>query len=302
MLAFLPTDEDPRVSASSHPSASSDRQHVEGALGGWTTEVQASPATWSTVRRAVGGGPPHLKVDAREHALQAALVQASVAFVSEALDLGDAQLTVDACTWWFERKTLPDLAASIQDGRWREQKARLFGNAPRDRVVYIVESNGFAWDARMRVQGVQPSAVQTAVASSMLRDGIKFVWTRDVQDTAAFIARVVRKAGEWREAAATPEGSRCEYTAISCKTSAVLARKRDNLDARRCYLQQLCQLPGVSVKVAGSIAGEYGSMQALYAALSPLNAGERARRLAALPLIADKTAQRLCSYLFDTAA
>ena len=40
----------------------------------------------------------------------------------------------------FERKTCADLPASINDGRAREQKARLLANIPLDLLTYIIEN------------------------------------------------------------------------------------------------------------------------------------------------------------------
>ena len=38
----------------------------------------------------------------------------------------------------IERKTINDLKASICDGRAREQKARLLGTTPRNRILYLI--------------------------------------------------------------------------------------------------------------------------------------------------------------------
>ena len=56
----------------------------------------------------------------------------------KALDMGDV-LVRSGWEWVFERKTLDDLAASIKDGRYREQKSRLLAHYPPHRITYILE-------------------------------------------------------------------------------------------------------------------------------------------------------------------
>ena len=40
----------------------------------------------------------------------------------------------------FERKTTSDLLASINDGRYREQKARLLANLSKHKICYLIEN------------------------------------------------------------------------------------------------------------------------------------------------------------------
>ena len=59
----------------------------------------------------------------------------------EALDIGDFVFRCGNETILIiERKTASDLAASIRDGRNREQKARLLHSGiSRDRIMYLIE-------------------------------------------------------------------------------------------------------------------------------------------------------------------
>ena len=64
-----------------------------------------------------------LVVDKRERHLLALFGECVRA---ETLELGDVFCTyADGSCWVAERKTAQDLANSIKDGRWEEQKARL---------------------------------------------------------------------------------------------------------------------------------------------------------------------------------
>jgi len=58
------------------------------------------------------------------------------------LDLGDFVFKIkDEIVLIIERKTVEDLAASIKDGRYREQKSRLLANFSKHQILYIIEGN-----------------------------------------------------------------------------------------------------------------------------------------------------------------
>ena len=76
---------------------------------------------------AVAARPIVVDTNAGETALYSALVQRFGAEQVERrrLDVGDVMLTSGASVLLVERKTWPDLAKSLSDGRYAEQKARL---------------------------------------------------------------------------------------------------------------------------------------------------------------------------------
>ena len=232
-------------------------------------------------------------VDVRERAL---LAEMGDAVTKQAqLNLGDVEINVDGVVRLvIERKTLADLAASVKDGRYREQKARLLANIDTERVVYVIETAGFAFDGQMRdVGGLPASTLQGCVISMILRDGVRVVMTRDVQDTAAFIKRVADRLG--RMIAAKPSNA---YANAACAATCVSARKRDNVDPSVCFRHQMSQIPGVSVTLAGTICEEFGSMRELFARLAHLPRSERIKTFASLSLIGPKIATRLDAYMF----
>lgn len=261
----------------------------------------------------LAAGGVRVDVDVREHALLAELHAIGVEVRAVALELGDVQFVLEPggvpkdgqtsnTRWVIERKTVQDLAASIRDGRWREQKARLLANVPADRVLYVLEGGPslFCFDDRMRgpFAGLQAASLQSAVVSSLLRDGIRLVWTRDVRDTAAFLKRACAKLGQQEGLHGPACWGGSGHRSAAAVQSTVASKKRDNLDPRQCFLQQLCQLPGVSVATAGVLEGRFGSMQGLYAVLGPMSAQERVRELSKLPMIGSKGASRMCDFMF----
>ena len=213
-----------------------------------------------------------------------------------------------------ERKTLSDLAASVKDGRYREQQARLAGALPADRIMYVLEggSEALCYDERMAqrrptVNGLPAAALQGCVASLLLRERVRVVPTRDVGDTAALLLRLAAHKS-WAEAAAAAPAAHASssggYEAAAClAASAVKARKRDNVDGRAAFMRALCQVPGVSARLAAVIAGRFrGSMADMYAELLPLGGAKpRAAVLARLPGVGPKIAGRVVELLVTPA-
>ena len=63
----------------------------------------------------------------------------------QSLDIVDVQLRsqeTDEIVYIIERKSISDFYSSINDGRYREQKARILASVPqKTRIAYIVEGN-----------------------------------------------------------------------------------------------------------------------------------------------------------------
>lgn len=240
-------------------------------------------------------------VDVRERALITQLGECgSVTVTSQQLELGDVQITMGGVrpALIIERKTMSDLAASVRDGRYREQKARLLSIVPADRFLMVIEGaskcSRFSFDARMAGIGGMPAAVlQGCVLSTLVRDNIRVVFTQDIDDTAAFIMHVARKLHSWQQQ------PHC-YSDAAASQASVFAKKRDNVTARQCYIHQLCQVPGVSPRLASVVADAYPSMASLVQALHPLGVKHRVQLLSRLPGFGTRKSALLSSLLFGS--
>jgi ERCC4-type nuclease len=326
--------------------------------------------------------PLRLLLDVREHALHAALERDHPDLRHERcpLDLGDAQVRGpgDTLVLVLERKTLADLSASVKDGRYREQTARLLANVPRERVVYVIEapaqyhiySAGAGGGAAGAGWGcLPPATLRSCLLSLQFRKGVRVVVTAGPAETAGFLhsctAYLARddmaaftggQPGGWAPRGELPVGSeplhytlvreacptaqdtadppdalpdallpvgpirpvlpaggpirpvlpaggpiraRHAHSVAACLAAAVHARKRDNLDPERCFLLQLCQLPGVSVKTAAELGKRFGTWGGLQAQLSHLSAGERLKALAGVPMVGKKTAATMERFIWQ---
>lgn len=241
-----------------------------------------------------------IRVDIRERELYARLKElvggteeeAGIQITHEPLDIGDVHVQ-DATSgglFVFERKTMADLAASIKDGRYREQKARMrAGVRAAHHVTYLVEGGG----------AVQPSNFWGMYINTMYRDGMHVVCVRDTSHSAQWVyelATRLRKSpatfmGVGGGGDAVVGGSYLDQVKVKTK-------KCENIDPATCYKLQLCQIPGVSVRLAEGIAERFPSMFALLKAIEGEETNEaRVRLLSTVPLVGAKKAAVILEYL-----
>jgi ERCC4-type nuclease len=157
----------------------------------------------------------------------------------------------------FERKTLADLAASIRDGRYKEQSFRLIETAAATgfhthNIVYIIEGDLSRYDERHTQ--ITKTALQSAMVSLMYYKGFSVIRTMNLGETAEFIlnfADKVAKEGPLPVAdLPTPTAS---YSEVSAKKE-----KRDFITRENIGEIMLAQVPGVSAKMAAAILAKYG--------------------------------------------
>ncbi|CAM9328386.1 unnamed protein product, partial [Laminaria digitata] len=162
------------------------RTEVSGDIGGGVSSK--APRFFSGRWKAM------LIVDNREHefmSMQSALLQKGVPCETRQLPLGDmlwvARREDDPASevllgYIVERKTASDLASSIVDGRYDEQKRRLKLSGLRRRI-YLVEGN------LSHQNQLPPATLRTALASSQACGGLAIVRCASLTDSVAFLAR-----------------------------------------------------------------------------------------------------------------
>ena len=125
-------------------------------------------------------------VDDREHDLIERLKVEGVPHVVKRLPLGDIQIEHNGSMALIERKRTDDFAASISDGRWREQKSRLSRSGAI--VIYIIEGSLYA-------QSKPVNTLISAMLNTMLRDKMWVIQTRGLEDTSLYLQQLSAKIG-----------------------------------------------------------------------------------------------------------
>jgi ERCC4-type nuclease len=154
----------------------------------------------------------------------------------------------------FERKTLVDLAASIRDGRYKEQSFRLIETAAATgfnihHIVYIIEGDIAQYDERHTQ--ITKTALQSAMVSLMYYKGFSVIRTMNISETAEFIIHFADKVA--KEGPLAHDISTNAYSEVAAKKE-----KRDYITRENIGEIMLSQVPGVSPKIAAAILSKYG--------------------------------------------
>lgn len=136
----------------------------------------------------------------------------------------------------FERKTLPDFASSVMDGRLFRQAARLASS----KLHGIIVLEGTVKD--LASHGISRDALQGALISISVIFGIPLLRALDAAETARLMLHTARQVRTARN------------SAIACKGRRPKAK-------RRIQLQILQGLPGVGPGRAQALLEKYGSVQ-----------------------------------------
>ena len=176
----------------------------------------------------------------------------------------------------FERKTLNDLAASIRDGRYKEQSFRLIESATATgfhthNIVYIIEGDLARYDERHTQ--ITKTALHSAMVSLMYYKGLSVIRTQNVGETADFILHFADKVAKESAGGARPayddEASTATPTAQAYSEVSTKKEKRDYITRDNIGEIMLAQVPGVSAKMAAAILAKYGG--SIYEFLGDLN-------------------------------
>ena len=240
-----------------------------------------------------------IRVDSREDALhglfQINLVGTKHQLRSEALPVGDIILSSpDGETDYivFERKSLADLAASIRDGRYKEQSLRLqaFPNVSNHNVVYIIEGDFARYNERFSKIG--KGSLQSAMCSLNYHKGFSVVRTMSVLETYELIHNYADKlaaspalyghyhchhdvggpAQSEEGGVVVPVGACCPPP--YCSVLRVKQVKCENITPQNIGEIMLCNIPGVSSKTAAAIVIKFPTLRALMEALQAGGSGD----------------------------
>ena len=173
------------------------------------------------------------------------------------LDIGDIHIKFDDNLYIFERKTVSDLLSSINDGRYREQKARLKSSNAKS-ISYIIEGDNITSN-----KNKNQKKLTSVYYNSIFRDNINVLFTKDFEETATFLLLLATKMID------KPENYKGvieekEYIDV-CK---IKTEKKMNIDKDNCYLLQLSQIPSISKEIAKKIKEKYPTLMILMMALN----------------------------------
>lgn len=205
-----------------------------------------------------------LIIDYRESKLIDALNSINATHTTQNLLLGDATLHIDppegtstpfvySCDnipdIIIERKTVTDMIASIKDGRYMEQKARLHASSvPNHNILFIIEGSR---------TGV--ANIHSTVFSLFYHSGFGVLFSTSVNDTARIINSFERKLNKDPQKTSYYLNSQTLQTPQTPQTYAAFLKpeKKANVCKENSWIIMLQQLPYVSSSIATALMEKY---------------------------------------------
>lgn len=190
------------------------------------------------------------------------------------LDLGDYVFQVNGevvCV--IERKTVEDLANSIRDGRYREQKARLFAQYERRQIMYLLEGDVTIPNDSIEFNKVSRSTVYSSLINLLLRDGLSLFMTQSVHDTTLFLEEFAKKLQS--QGTRFLKASDASRSTETCLFQSMKASGKKKMTPELVCRVQLSAIPGVSLKSANTIMEFYPTLASLVESLRPLSPEKR---------------------------
>lgn len=213
----------------------------------------------------------NLIVDNRETKLKELLCNNldTINVTYENLQFGDFIFKIDSIPIIvIERKTINDLASSIKDNRFLNQKNALLSNNDRKTIYYIIEGDMNFQESSMMNAGISMNALQSCVLNTMIRDDIKVIITKDIDDTAALLRAIAMRL----------EKNPDKYTSTESLllTEPIITKyKASMLGKDKFFENVLLQIPGISIKTAKSLVDKFESLDKLYSTMKEKTINEK---------------------------
>lgn len=193
-----------------------------------------------------------LEIDYRETAIIKYFEQNKPSFNYKVtnLNIGDFIFKLedsdDSLLYIIERKTILDLASSITDGRFREQKQRLLDSVGiPDKIIYILEGN-----KNLKKYGsISKSIIDSSILNLILKHQYKVIHTSTDIETYETLLTLHKKL------------SSKDFGTI--KTTPVKLVKKSESINNNILTNMLSIIPGVSLQIAKKISEEYKTLPEL---------------------------------------
>ncbi len=192
--------------------------------------------------------------------LYKAFKQSGIKCEKRNLDLGDimwihrsmngSTTTEIVIDFIVERKKVDDLAASLEDGRYKEQKFRLRRSGLKN-LVYLVEGS---FDAHQMVD-----KFEMELALTQIEDSFFIQRTQNEDDTAAYLIHVTRHFHDLVKANNIVPFT----TGITYEEFSGSASKSKNLRVSDLFAKQLIQFPSCTAEKAADIVQQYPTPKSL---------------------------------------
>lgn len=191
-------------------------------------------------------------VDNRERDLIKLFNENNNDIILKNLEIGDIVYKKDEeVIYIVERKTFNDLGASINDGRYKEQKIRLLSNS-NGNLFYILEGN------MSECTTLNQKALLGSIVNMTFRDNIKLIFSSDINQTYKILIQIKDKFNSGKFSKIVNETNNNNNYVSSIKLN-----KKENMTKLNCNIIQLATIPGVSKNMSSIILEKYNTIDKL---------------------------------------
>jgi ERCC4-type nuclease len=173
------------------------------------------------------------------------------------LELGDIQFNLNGtCILIFERKTVSDLAASISDGRYKEQSHRLTNaSLANHKIYYLIEGNISAH--KSKYSRITSAALLSSLCSLSYIKGFSIWNTASLNETTTFLLQWATKILKEKPKPEHIANNPTTHTPVY--TEAIKISKKSQTTKENIVAIMLMQVPGVSSAIANTISDLYNN-------------------------------------------
>ena len=182
------------------------------------------------------------------------------AFTTQSIELGDFQLRQPESQdirVIMERKTIRDLAQSIKDGRFTEQKKRLQDYRqcnPHVIILFLIEGGKMDFMENQMVDNMPMKSIYTCLFHLALREKMHVFYTKDVQSTCRFVRALHDRCEKHWDVYHPQSNYQTPHQDYLSNTGHLNSKKKAQVSKEDTYHLQLACLPGISVRKAQDIA------------------------------------------------
>lgn len=174
----------------------------------------------------------------------------------ENLELGDYKYRINGTDFLIiERKTIADYAASIKDGRNREQKKRLLDNFDRKRIIYLVEGDITKDNSNYKYNHVNKDTIISSIINTLIRDDIHVFHTINADETCFLLGSIYNKLEKQGDSFIENKSSYNEDIVNTVKI-----KKNSNITPNIAFQMMLNCIPNVSSKISQRISSKYNNL------------------------------------------
>ncbi|XP_043282296.1 crossover junction endonuclease MUS81 [Venturia canescens] len=188
----------------------------------------------------------------------------------------------------LERKRMDDLASSIKDGRFHEQKFRLKQSGIPN-LIYMVESHGNNQNI-----GIPLPTLLQASTNSLVQDGFTLKFTKNHKDSMRYLSiltsliyKIFKKkhlTSGAKEDLQTVSISRTRITLMEFNQFNKAASKVKTFKVKEMFIRQLLQLKGLSLEKVLAIVERYPTPLSLKKAVESVESDEGVKLLTTIKI------------------